>query len=267
MQKAKALGESSAKEIMYMAIGSVEKALKIFEYVISKKNGARIQDIAQHMNLSPPAVYKHLETLVNCGYVYKEPQTHKYIASYKIVELSSIVLRNVQVREIAHPFLVDLMEKTGMTVHFAIKDGDEGVYVDKIESARTIPTISRIGMRMRLYSTGFGKAILAFMPSEELNSYLSRVKLVKHTHNTITDPDRLIHELSLIRQKGYAIDNEENEHGVKCVGAPVFDYTGNVIGGISVTAAATSFSEQTIVVVAMEVMRTAHEISKKLGAS
>lgn len=250
-----------------MAIGSVEKALKILEFIITKKNGARIQDIADHLKISSPAVYKHLETLVRAGYVCKEPHSHKYLPSYKIVELGSIILRNVQIREIAHPFLVDLMEKTGMTIHFAIRNGHEGVYVDKIESARTIPTVSRIGMRMRLYSTGFGKAILAFLSDEELDDYFSKVKLERQTPRTITDVKKLREELAVIRQKGYAVDREENEPGIMCVGAPVFDFTGSVIGGISVTGAASSFSDQMVDVIASEVIKTAREISKRLGAS
>ncbi|MFN4189499.1 MAG: IclR family transcriptional regulator [Pseudothermotoga sp.] len=250
-----------------MAIGSVEKALKILEFIITKKNGARIQDIADHLKISSPAVYKHLETLVRAGYVCKEPHSHKYLPSYKIVELGSIILRNVQIREIAHPFLVDLMEKTGMTIHFALRNGYEGVYVDKIESARTIPTVSRIGMRMRLYSTGFGKAILAFLSDEELDDYFAKVKLERQTPHTITDVERLRKELSVAKQKGYAIDNEENEPGIMCIGAPVFDYTNSVIGGISVTGAASFFSDQMIDIVANEVVKTAREISKRLGAS
>ncbi|WP_052465385.1 IclR family transcriptional regulator [Thermotoga profunda] len=250
-----------------MAIGSVEKALKILEFIILRKNGARIQDIADHLKISSPAVYKHLETLVRAGYVCKEPHSHRYLPSYKIVELGSIILRNVQIREIAHPFLIDLMERTGMTIHFALRNGYEGVYIDKIESARTIPTVSRIGMKMRLYSTGFGKAILAFLPEEELNDYFAKVKLEEQTAHTITDVETLRKELSIVRQRGYAVDNEENEPGIICVGAPVFDYTGCVIGGISVTGAASSFSEQVIDIIAKEVVKTAQEISKRLGAS
>lgn len=249
-----------------MAIGSVEKALKILEFIIFRKDGARIQDIANHLKISSPAVYKHLETLVQAGYVYKEPHSHKYLPSYKIVELGSIILRNVQIREIAHPFLVDLMERTGMTIHFALRNGYEGVYIDKIESARTIPTVSRIGMRMRLYSTGFGKAILAFLSEEELNDYFAKVKLERQTPRTITNMERLKKELSIVRQKGYAIDNEENEPGIMCIGAPVFDYTGCVIGGISVTGAVSSFSNQLMNIIANEVVKTAHDISKRLGA-
>ncbi|MEN3008263.1 IclR family transcriptional regulator [Pseudothermotoga sp.] len=249
-----------------MAIYSVERALKVLEYVVSKKSGVRVRDIAQFLNLTAPAAFKHLETLVKCGYIFKDPYTHRYFASYKVVELGSIVLRNMEVREIAHPLLVDLMERTGMTVHFALKDGYEGVYVDKVESAKTIPTVSRIGMRMRLYSTGFGKAILAFLSEEELEGFLKNVQLNKCTPNTITDTERLKRELALVREKGYAIDNEENEYGVKCVGAPVFDYTGKVIGAISVTAAAGLLNEETIPKIAQEVVYTAKEISKKLGA-
>ncbi len=249
-----------------MTIGSVEKALRILEYVISKNDGVRIQDVAEYMKITPPAAYKHLETLLKCGYVSKNPYSLKYHASYKIVELGTMVLRNVQVREVAHPFLVDLMERTGMTVHFALKDGFDGVYVDKVESARTIPTVSRVGMKMRLYSTAFGKAILAFLPAEELQNYLNQVTLVKQTPNTITDKEKLLEELARVREKGYAVDREENEPGITCVGSPVFDFTGKVIGGISVTGAASAFSDQLIAIVSQEVMKTAREISRRLGA-
>lgn len=249
-----------------MAIYSVERSLKLLEYIVSKKNGVRVRDVAEFLNVTAPAAFKHLETLVNCGYVFKDPYTHRYFPSYKLVELGSIVLRNIEVREIAHPLLIELMERTNMTVHFALKDGFEGVYIDKVESARTIPTVSRIGMKMRLYSTGFGKAILAFLSEEELEEYFSKVPLTKCTPNTITDVEKFKEELEKVRKLGYAVDNEENEYGVKCVGAPVFDYSGKVIGAVSVTAAAGLLNEETIPKIAQEVIKTAREISKKLGA-
>jgi len=252
--------------VKFMSIYSVERSLKVLEYIASKKNGVRVRDVAEFLNVTAPAAFKHLETLVRCGYAFKDPYTHRYFASYKLAELGSIVLRNIEVREIAHPLLIELMEKTSMTVHFALKDGFEGVYIDKVESARTIPTVSRIGMKMRLYSTGFGKAILAFLSEEEFEQYLKNVPLNKCTPNTITDPERLKQELVLVRERGYAIDNEENEYGVKCVGAPVFDYTNRVIGAISVTGASGLLNEETIPKIAHEVMNTAREISKKLGA-
>jgi DNA-binding IclR family transcriptional regulator len=248
-----------------MSIYSVERALKVLEYIASKKNGVRVRDVAEFLQITSPAAFKHLETLVECGYVFKDPYTHRYFPSYKLVELGSIVLRNIEVREIAHPLLIELMERTNMTVHFALKDGFEGVYVDKVESARTIPTVSRIGMKMRLYSTSFGKAILAFLSEDELEQYLKNVPLNRCTPNTITDPERLKQELLLVRERGYAIDNEENEYGVKCVGAPVFDYTNKVIGAVSVTAASGLLNEETIPKIAQEVISTAREISKKLG--
>lgn len=249
-----------------MAIYSVERALKILEFVASRKSGVRVRDVADFLHITAPAAFKHLETLLKCGYVFKDPSTHRYFASYKLAELGSMVLRNIEVREIAHPLLIELMEKTSMTVHFALRDGFEGVYIDKVESARTIPTISRIGMKMRLYSTAFGKAILAFLSEEELEEYLRHTQLVRCTPNTIIDPEKLKQELALVRERGYAVDNEENEYGVKCVGAPIFDYTGRVIGAISVTAASGSLNEENIPKIAEEVKYTAREISKKLGA-
>jgi len=127
------------------------------------------------------------------------------------------------------------MENTKQTVHLTIRDAYEGVYIDKVEGPGTLPMMSRIGMRMPLYSTSFGKVLLAYSPESFINEYLRKVPLIPRTENTITDPEKLKEELLKVKKQGYAFDNEENERGIKCIGAPIFDYSGNVVAAVSIS--------------------------------
>lgn len=245
-------------------MSSVNKVLDIFEFICRNKNGSGVREIARNLEISPSSVHKYLQILLNRGYLYKT-SSNLYRTTYKIVDLSSIILRNNEKREIAHPLLTYLMEKTGMTVHFALKEGNMGVYVDKIESEKTIPTLSRIGMRIELYTTAFGKAILANLSDEEVDEYLKNIKLIPKTKKTITSRTKLMESLKKIRRKGFAVDNEENEPGIKCFGAPVFGFSNRVIGGISVTLPSTSeYKENKII---EELVNTAKIISSRLGST
>ncbi len=132
-------------------------------------------DVAKNFSMSISNAFKYMKLLEEYGFVVKD-QSKKYIPGFKLVDLGSIVLRRVGLRDIARPHLYDLAAKTHQTVNLVVRDGDWAVYVEKIECAESMPLMSRIGMQMPLYSTSFGKAILAWLPSEELQEYLSRVK-------------------------------------------------------------------------------------------
>jgi len=181
------------------------------------------------------------------------------------VEYGSIILKKINLREIAHPHLVDLMVRTGQTVHLAIKEGYEGIYIEKIEGPNSLPMMSRIGMKMNLYATGFGKAILAHLPENEIEEYLEIVELKKRGKNTITDPNELKNELKKIRERGYAIDNEENEIGILCIGAPIFNYDKKVIAGVSVSMSLGRAEEEKVDEYIRYVKECAKNISKLLG--
>ena len=137
--------------------------------------------------------------------------------------------------ERARPELVALQEESGATVHLALLDGAEAVYVAKVESAKPYRMASRVGMAMPLHCTAIGKAVLAGMPDAEAAALLGRSRLPARTPNTITDPDRLRTHLREVRERGWSVDDEENEAGVRCVGAAVFDHTDRAIGAVSVS--------------------------------
>jgi DNA-binding IclR family transcriptional regulator len=250
-----------------MAIDSVRKALEIVDLLSSKRGGYSLTEIASELLIAVSTVYKQLQSLVELGLVHKDPHTGRYFITYKIVELSSRILKNLEFRDIARPFLIELLEELRMTVHLVVRENLRAVYVEKIEGPYTIPTISRMGMQIDLYSTSVGKAILAYSPEEFIEEYLSKVDLQKKTPRTIINPVELRTELTRVKGRGYALDNEENEFGICCIGSPIFDHNNNVFAALSVTAASQQFLPESITKTANCVLQKARNISIALGCS
>jgi len=246
------------------SLESPKKLLSIIDYIVRSPQGVSVADVAKNFSMSISNAFKYMKLLEEYGFVVKD-QSKKYIPGFKLVDLGSIVLRRVGLRDIARPHLFDLAAKTHQTVNLVVRDGDWAVYVEKIECAESMPLMSRIGMQMPLYSTSFGKAILAWLPSEELQEYLSRVKLVKRTNKTITEPQKLVEHLKQTRQRGYAIDDEENEYGVRCVGAAILNHDGKPVGAVSIAGSKNKLTAKLIKRYASLITYCAMEISKKLG--
>lgn len=245
-------------------LGSPKKLLEIIEYVVRNPTSLSTTDVAKNFSMSISNAFKYLKLLEEYGFVVKN-QEKKYVPGFKFVDFGSIVLRRVTLRDIARPYLFDLVAKTHQTVNLVVRDGDMAVYVEKIESADSMPLMSRIGMQMPLYSTSFGKAILAYLTEEELQQYLARVELVKRTNKTIVDRQKLIEHLKKVRQQGYAIDNEENEYGVRCVGCVILNHESKPVGAVSIAGSKTKLTMNLIKKYAPLVMACANQISSKLG--
>ena len=185
-------------------MNTLRKALEILDFVVKNPGDVSATEIASRFGMSVSNAYKYLSVLEEKGFVLRK-KDKRYIPGYKLVEYGSLVLRRIDLRDIAHEYLVSIMRKTGETVHLILKDGFEGVYIDKVEGEHSLPMVSRVGMKTDLYSTASGKAILAFLPSKELEEYLHLVELKPKTPNTITDPGALKRELTKVRKQGYAI--------------------------------------------------------------
>lgn len=245
-------------------MNTLKRALEILDYLVSSPGDVSVSDVARRFEMSVSNAYKYLKVFEEYGFVTRK-RDKRYVPGYKLAEYGSMVLRKIDLREIAHPYLVDVMAKTGQTVHLVVKDGIDGVYIDKVEGIYSIPMVSRVGMKIQLYSAASGKAILAHLPEGELEEYLSMVKLERKTPNTITDPERLKEELRKIREQGYAVDNEENELGIKCLGVPIFDHNGYPVAGMSVSGAAQKLTGELVKDCISALKKAAEEISKKLG--
>jgi DNA-binding IclR family transcriptional regulator len=210
-------------------------------------------------------VHRILQSLVEWGFV-RADGSGGYEPGPRILTLAGRVMNRFDPARQAGQALRSLHERTGYTTHFAIRNGDEAVYVEKLEGRRPYQMPSRIGMSLKLHSTGIGKAILAELSDDEVRQIATHTGLSRLTSHTITDIDTLVAHLATVRALGYAIDDEENLPGLRCVAAPVFDHTGRVLGGISISALVLDMDRSSIEGLAPEVVTAAKEVSVALGA-
>ncbi|GIH98678.1 IclR family transcriptional regulator [Planobispora takensis] len=241
---------------------SIDKALAVLEALAEHH---RVTDIAAATGVSKSTVHRILQSLVDWGFA-RADGNGGYEPGPRILTLAGRVMNRFDPARQASGALGALHEKIGYTTHFAIRSGDEAVYVDKLEGRRPYQMPSRVGMSLRLHCTAIGKAILAQLPAEEVRAICGRTGLPAPTPNTITTVDGLLAHLTEVRARGYAFDEEENLPEILCVGAPVFDHTGHVLGGISVSALKMDMTPQELERLAPEVVAAAREVSAALGA-
>lgn len=241
------------------------KTLEVLEVLASAKGGLGVTEISRTLNLSKSTVHRILMALVDKQYVLKDEAIRRYRLGFKLLLLSSQLLDSLELRQIARPDLVELVNKSRETVHLVWLEGDEGVYVEKIDTPETIGLLSRVGKRVPLYSTAVGKTMLAFMEAKRLESYLQRVPLTPVTQHTITDVVTLKEQLTQVRQQGFAFDCEENRLEVICVAAPIFQSNEQAVAAISISGPDFRFSMARAKELGPIVREAGLRISKKLG--
>lgn len=223
----------------------------------------RVADIAKGTDLPKATVHRILQTLVRHGFARTDGQG-EYTGGPRILSLAGRFLQRLDIAEQVRPILRDLQERTGWTVHLAVLSGDEAVYVAKLEGAQPYTLASRVGMSLRLHCTSIGKSILATMADDDVRALVARAGMPARTENTHTDVDALLADLAGVRTRGYAEDREENEAGVRAVGAAVFDHTGSVLGAVS--AAALAYQDEPTQARGALVKQAAADVSRALGA-
>ncbi len=250
---------------MIEVVQSVDRALSILEVLSDYKEGLGITDISNKIHIHKSTVHRILATLIYKGYVIQDQKTNKYMITLKLFELGNKKVKDMNLLAVSKPYTEELMKKVNEVVHLVVRENNEIVYVDKVEADNTIRMASTIGRRSPLYSTSVGKAILAQLSDEEVEKIWNSSKIEKLTEFTITDLEEMKKELNIIRKKGYAVDNEENEIGVRCIGAPVFNIFGEIEGAISISAPTFRVTEEKVGEFAEQVVKYANIISRELG--
>lgn len=250
---------------MIDVVQSVDRALSILEVLSDYNEGLGVTEISDRIGLHKSTVHRLLGTLIYRGYVTQDSESNKYKITLKLFELGNKKVEDMDILTVSKPYTKELMEKVNEVVHFVIREGNNIVYIDKVEADNTIRMASTIGRRSPLYCTAVGKAILAQLSDKEVEKIWNSSKIEKFTEFTITDLKEMKEELEKVRQKGYAIDNEENELGVRCAGAPVFNRFGKVEGAISISGPTIRVTEGKVEEFAKEVVKYAGLISKELG--
>lgn len=241
-------------------VQSVQRAGLLLESLADEGPELRIAELSRKTGLNQSTIHRLLRTLFNLNFIDQNPNTHKYRLGLKLFELGSSVINNISIVKNAIPHMKTLSKKYNEAVNLAKLDKDKIVYIHKIESSTTLKLDLKLGSRHPTYCTGLGKVLLAYLEEDELNFYLKRVKLKKFTSNTITHQEKLKEELILIRQQGYAFDNEEYIQGVCCLAAPVRDYTNKVCVALSIAIPSVRLKDNEISFVIKDLINTANSI-------
>lgn len=212
---------------------AVDRAFAILEEVARSNRGLRLPEIAIKLRLPKSSTHCVLVALERRGYLQRNVATGRYLFGPKIFTLANVALSGMTLREVAFPFLAGLMRRTGLIVNTAVLDRDQAVLIEQISPANLSAPMNWLGKRLDLHCTALGKVLAAFLPEKQWDRLVREHSLGRHNDNTICTPKRFLKELALTRQRGYAVDDEEVDMGVRCVSVPVFNSAGETLAAIS----------------------------------
>lgn len=244
---------------------AVQRALNILESVAQRNGGLSNADISRKLKIPKSTASYLLHTLEQSGYLRREEDSGKYQLGLKVLNLSRGALSGMDVREIAGPILRHVVDASRLTAHLAILDRGEAVYIERVEAPGFIKMDTWVGRRMDVHTTSVGKALVAYIPEEELQAILKERGMRRRTVHTITTPAKFLRDLEKVRELGYAIDDEENSLGVRCVAAPVFDASGRAQASVGLTGTVTQVDRASIAKYADLAKEAARRISQQLG--
>ncbi|MEN6436520.1 MAG: IclR family transcriptional regulator [Anaerolineaceae bacterium] len=246
-------------------IASVQNALNILNLFGEERSELGNAEIAKILNMDPGTVAGLVYTLKINKYLDQNPTNHKYRLGLKIAERALLLLNQMDLRKIAAPYLEELRECYGESINLGVLDNQEVVYIERLFGFHALGIRSELGKRAPIHSTALGKAIAAFLPEIDLNTLLKDYKFWPVTSHSITDRHRFDEELITVRNCGYAVDNQENELGGRCIGAPIFNHQGSPIAAVSMSIPIQRFPDEKIPEYGQQVISTAAKISRDHG--
>jgi IclR family KDG regulon transcriptional repressor len=247
-----------------MRLSSVANSIRLTKAFSENEYEMGISALAARLGLAKSTVHRLATTLVEYDILEQNRETGKYRLGLALFELGTLVRRKMDAVAESRAQMHSLVEVTGETVQLAILDHLSVLYVRIRESRQAVRMSSSVGSRAPAHCTGVGKSLLAHQPSEVVKQVMEQ-GLKRYTANTVTEPAALLEELAAIRQKGYAIDDEEIEVGLRCIAAPIRDHTGQVVAAISVAAPVQRMSKKNVQTTIPTVVAAAEAISRRLG--
>jgi IclR family KDG regulon transcriptional repressor len=231
---------------------------------LSRDPSLSLEQLSRDVRLAKATAYRFLVTLQSLGYVRRD-EHDRWTMTLKLFNTGSRALDHLDLHAAARPVAEELAEHLGETVHMGVLEGDAAVYVLKIESKHTIRMFSRVGRRIPLHCTAIGKVLLANAGAEERAAALRTMRLVAQTPRTLTSRVALEAELDKVRRQGFALDDQEHEHGIRCIGAPVFGHDGAVAAALSASWPTFRFPADAIGLATRAVREAADRVSSILG--
>jgi DNA-binding IclR family transcriptional regulator len=246
---------------------AVERALNILEAAADRREGLTNSEISHKLAIPKSSASYILRALERRGYLRRDVASGRYRLGLKILSLGGDARANLDLAEVALPFMQALQERIHLTVHLAVLDQGEAVYIEKVEAPGFFKVNTWVGRRMYLHSTSVGKCLIAGMPRPEVETLLHQQGLKKRTPKTITSLTKLLAELELVVAQGHAMDDEENSVGARCVAVPVPGANGAAIAALGVSGTLTQMEEANLPRILEALKETARRISRQMQRS
>jgi DNA-binding IclR family transcriptional regulator len=243
----------------------LDRAVGILQTLADAHSDLGPAEIADRLSLHKSTIHRLLASLERYGYIRKQPGNGKYGLGLKLFELGSRAVARLDLHGYARPILEELVTQTGETAHLAVMDRGQMVSVVIAESPRTVRTPATVGRRTPMHCTAVGKAMLAALPEPALTAFLEDQPLRAYTRKTLTTPAALAMDLDRIRKRRYAVDDQEIEEGLRCVGAAVRNHSGDVVASISIAGPAFRIGRARIPALGRVVVAAADRLSANLG--
>lgn len=254
------------KEKSEYIIQAVSHALDLLEQFHDEVDELGVTELSKRLKLHKNNVFRLLATLESRNYIEQNKVTENYRLGLKTLELGQTFIKQMGLLRQSRPVLESLVKECNETTYVAILKECHIVYLDVVETDLTVRVVPRVGARLPAYCTAAGKVQMAYMTDEELEHYLPTKEMKRFTPKTVVDREELKRNLKQIAEQGYAIDDEEMDVGVKCVGAPIRDYTRRIIGAVSISGPSMRFTDERLEKELIPlVMQSGEEISHKLG--
>jgi DNA-binding IclR family transcriptional regulator len=247
-------------------IQAIERAVAILNTFSAEEPELGVTELADRLELHKSTVHRFLVNLEAAGLVERNRHTSRYRLGLRIFELGGLVLQHMNLWDEALPFLEGLVRDSGETGHLAVLDGGEAVYIEKVEARRALRIPSAIGRGYPAHATSLGKVLLAHLEPAARDALIDERGLHRCARNTITAPDLLREELMKIRLQGYAVDDEEYEEGLRCIGAPIVGHTGQIVAAMGIGGPVTRVTPTRVDELAELVMTAAGSLSRRMGA-
>ncbi|OXM65749.1 IclR family transcriptional regulator [Amycolatopsis thermalba] len=243
-------------------VQSLRRAFELLERLADTGGEASLSELAATSGLPMPTIHRLIRTLVQLGYV-RQNTNRKYALGARLIRLGEHA--SMQFGTWARPLLAELVEATGETANLAVLERDEVVYVSQVPSKHSMRMFTEVGRRVLPHGTGVGKAILSQLPPEDVRALLDRTGMPAYTEHTFTDPDELLAHLTQVAAQGYAVDESEQELGVRCVAVPL---TGTPApAAVSVSGPSGRLTREAVARIAPLVQATAATLSTHLAES
>jgi len=245
---------------------AVERALSIIETIAESGRGLSNSDLSRRLKMPKSSASYILRVLEKRAYLHRDPHG-KYRLGLKLMSLSGGALTHLDVREVAKPVLQDFLKKSRLPeAHLAVLDNGRAVYIEKVENEKSFIKMDIwVGHRLPVHTTAIGKVLVAHLPDKEIVEILEMRGMEKKTRRSITSKQKFLQEMKKVRQYGFAIDNEENSDGVRCIAAPIFNASGKVIAALGTSSTILHIDENQLPKIIELVRKAAAAVSRQLG--